>query len=92
MGNTANQVEEDRTKGKTLKVTLNRYPEVVQILGPTCARPTGKITMFTLTTYHKDIIRLSSPDGGPGSADEFLPCLIYVMLKSTPTMLNSNIQ
>ncbi|CAB3980698.1 rab5 GDP GTP exchange factor-like [Paramuricea clavata] len=38
------------------------------------------------------MIRLSSPDGSPGSADEFLPCLIYVILKSTPTMLNSNIQ
>lgn len=38
------------------------------------------------------IIRHSSPDGTPGSADEFLPCLIYIILKSSPTMLNSNIQ
>ncbi|XP_046845926.1 rab5 GDP/GTP exchange factor-like [Xenia sp. Carnegie-2017] len=38
------------------------------------------------------MIRLSSPEGNPGSADDFLPCLIYLLLKCTPTLLHSNIQ
>lgn len=39
-----------------------------------------------------EIIRLSTPAGGAVSADDFLPCLIYVVLKANPTMLHSNVQ
>jgi hypothetical protein len=36
-----------------------------------------------------DALREST--NAPASADEFLPALIYVILKSNPTLLNSNL-
>lgn len=55
-------------------------------------KPSPQEKLSTVVSCCKSIFdMLRESTGQPASADEFLPCLIYVLLKSNPPRMHSNI-
>ena len=70
----------------------NQECMIIFFLDTNCIGPQACQTFYLFLNILVEIIHLSTPAGGAVSADDFLPCLIYVVLKANPTMLHSNVQ